>query len=197
MYVHSGRLAKKPVKGALKEGRAFVTSGYWGPILLVRADERYEPGDTLRVRRGAGSIDLDMKVLSNRKLKGYDAGIRIIQDGKLAKTLPTHEFEGELTLAARTSVPVSKDGWVVVQAFGDWPSMAMTNALYVDVAPYDDGPSGWQVPAGATGWFNPFAEVNGDTCTFNVPAQSVPDQTEVTPPIPLPPVNRCQYRIFR
>ena len=28
---------------------------------------------------------------------------------------------------------------VVVQAFGDWPSMAMTNAIYVDVPPYDDG----------------------------------------------------------
>jgi hypothetical protein len=172
---------------------SLLTTGAGAPVYWRNT----EPGDTVRVPRQARSIDLDVKVLSNRELRGYDAGIRVIQDGKLAKVLPTHEFEGERTLAARTSLPVVQDGWVVVQAFGDWPSMAMTNAIYVDVPPYDDGPSGWQVPPGATGWFNPFATVDGDTCTFNVPAQSVPDQTEVTPPIPLPPVNRCQYRIFR
>jgi hypothetical protein len=197
VFVRSGKLAKKPIKRALKEGRAFVTSGYWGPLLLVRADGKYEPGDTVRVKKGQSSIELDVRVLSNRELKGYDAGIRVIQDGKLVKSLPTHEFEGEMTAGAGTRVPVTKDGWLVVQAFGEWPSMAMTNAIYVDVAPYDDGPGEWQVPAGATGWFNPFAQVDGDTCTFNVPDQTVPDQSEVEPPIPLPPINRCKYRIFR
>lgn len=199
VYVHAAALKKAPIKRALREGRAFVTSGYWGPLLLVKANRTNEPGDTVRILPGRQDegVELDIRVLSNRKLKGFDAGIRIIQDGKVVKTLPTHEFEGELTATGKVRVPVEKDGWLVVQAYGDWPSMAMTNAIYVDVFPYQHGEREWVAPSDAKRWFNPFATVDGDKCTFNVPEQTVPDMLEPQPPNPIAPVKRCQYRVFR
>lgn len=197
IYVRSGKLRKRPVKEALREGRAFVTSGYWGPLLLVQAEGRNMPGDTVRVRRN-GQVRLRIEVLSNRPLEGYDAGVRVIQNGELVEAIPTHTFEGEMTARVGATITAERDGWVVVEAFGKWPSMAMTNAIYLDVAPYGDHDDEWQVPEDADKWFNPFATVDDSgECTLNIPDQTVPDMLEPTPPHPLPPVKKCQYRVFR
>ena len=58
----------------------------------------------LKPRRGAKDsvVPLELKVLSNRPIKGLDDGIRIIVNGKLVKTLPTHEWEGERVIRSET-----------------------------------------------------------------------------------------------
>jgi hypothetical protein len=209
VYVHTGRseMRKSEIKDALKRGRAFVTSGYWGPLLLARSG-RSLAGDVLKPRRGAKDsvVPLELKVLSNRPIKGLDDGIRIIVNGKLVKTLPTHEWEGERVIRSETevAVPKGKDSWIVVQTYGEWPAMAMTNAFYVDGD--GDGEFGkckrsrceWQFPADARRWFNPFAiqDAAGNFVKLNTPEVTVPDASPRSP-IPVAEVDLGNYRIFR
>ena len=197
-YVKSNGLRKNAIKQALEDGRAFVTAGYWGPLLIVEADGQYMPGDIVEVRDS--KVDLSIEVLSNRPLMGYDAGVRVIQNGQITQTIPTHDVEGEMTMEGEVEISVAEDGWVVVQAYGDHPSMAMTNAIYFDVAPYGDTWTGeYKIPAEAGAWFNPFAEVDdaGNFVKLNIPEQTVPDMLEVQPPHPIEDVQLGEYVTFR
>lgn len=183
-YVKSDELSWPQIRKSLKKGQAFVTAGYWGPLLLVKSKEGKGPGEVIRVNKN-GKVPLNIKILSNRPLAGHSEGIRIIQGGKVIKTLPT--FEGEMVMHIKTKVRIdnSKDTWLVVQVFGQWPSMAMTNAIYLDVAPYGKwGAKEWQFPEGAEKWFNPFP---------NSPEITVEDGPSL-PPYPLESINHGVYR---
>jgi hypothetical protein len=133
-------------------------------------------------------VTLHYRLLSNRPLKGYQDGIRVIKNGKIDSTLPTKDGVLEMEGSVKVKVDASKDSWIVVEAFGDWPSMAMTNAFYVDPPPYGTWEkTEWIFPKGARTWNNPFDPVK------NVPAVTVPDGPEV-PAIPLAKVKLGEYR---
>jgi hypothetical protein len=209
VYVHTGRdhMRKDEIKDALKSGRAFVTSGYFGPLLLASSG-RALPGDVLKPRRrgGPSQVPLALKILYNRPIKGLDDGIRIIVGGKVVKTLPTHEWEGERVIRTETAVevPRGKDSWIVVETFGEWPSMAMTNAFYVDgdgdgeFGQGKRGPREWKFPPNAKQWFNPFAiqDEAGNFVRLNIPEITVPDASPRSP-IPVAEVDLGNYRVFR
>ena len=184
-YVHSRKLEWNAVRKALKDGRAFVTAGFWGPLLLVNS-RNAEPGDEVRIGP-RGWVPLHIQVLSNRPLAGYAEGIRIIVGGEVVKTLPT--VDGQMTVDVDTRIRVNprKDTWVVVQVFGDWPSMAMTNPIYLK-SPYTGwkawGSTEWRFPEGAAEWFNPFP---------NHPEVTIPDGPSL-PPVPIAEVVEGEYR---
>ncbi len=163
-YVHSEDLSMGSVMDSLKSGKAFVTSG-WGPILLVDSNSR-EPGDMIEVAEN-GSLPLHIQVLSNRPLGNFSDGIRIIQGGQVVKALQT--VEGAMTMDINTTINLStkNDTWVIVQAFNQEPSMAITNPIYLDLQPYGQWVSSqWAFPDGAKNW----------TATKDaLPAQTVPD----------------------
>ena len=163
-YVHSGDLGMDDVKDALKAGKAFVTSG-WGPILLVDSNGS-EPGDTIEVIEN-GSLPLHIQVLSNRPLGNFSDGIRIIQGGRVVKALQTEE--GVMTMDVDTTINITakNDTWVVVQAFNQEPSMAITNPIYLDLPPHGQwGSSKWAFPEGSENWA---------TTKDALPTQTVPD----------------------
>jgi hypothetical protein len=172
------------VKHSLKKGNAFVTAGYWGPLLLVTSRGGQGPGDVVRVGK-KGKVPLRIKVLSNRPLADQADGIRIIQGGRVIKTIPTVGGKMKMKVKTKVTIDTKKDTWIVVEAFGQWPSMAMTNAIYLDVEPYGDwGADSWQFPEGSENWFNPFP---------NAPEITVPDGPS-EPPMAIEPVNPGVYR---
>jgi|GEM_PF-844154 len=186
VYVQAADLSWPIVKKALKAGNGFVTSGYYGPLLLVDSGGK-APGETLRPAAD-GTVTLHYRLLSNRPLKGYADGIRIIKNGKIDSTLPTKDGVMEMEGSVKVKVDAAKDSWIVVEAFGDWPSMAMTNAFYVDPAPFGTWEkTEWKFPAGSRTWNNPFDP------TKNVPAVTVPDGPAASP-IPLAKVKLGEYR---
>lgn len=154
-YVKSKNLSWNNIKKGLKKGSAFMTAGSFGPLLLVKCEGR-QPGNDIRLPRN-GRVDLSIKVLSNRPLKDYPNGIRVIMNGEVVKEIPTRE--GAMTQKVRVSVPVAakKDSWIIVDAWGEWPSYAVTNPFYIDVD--RDGQWGadeWAFPEGADEWLNPW-----------------------------------------
>ncbi|MCL0052489.1 CehA/McbA family metallohydrolase [Peptococcaceae bacterium] len=150
-YVHAGELEPRKIKDALRDGRAFITSGF-GPLLLVESGGK-GPGEIVRV--GAdGKVPLNIKVLSNQLLPAHPQAIRIIEGGEVVEELPTRRAK---EMEVSTTIRIEEDSWVVVQVFGRYPTMAMTNAIYLDMPPYGDWDDPeWRVPEGAERWMNPF-----------------------------------------
>ncbi len=154
-YVHTDCLKWRKIKKGLKQGEAFLTAGSFGPLLLARCEGR-EPGNDIRLPE-SGEVDLNITILSNRPLKDYPNGIRIIMNGEVVKELPTEG--GSMTQRVKVSIPVQsqKDAWIIVDAWGEWPSYAVTNPFFIDVD--HDGHWGarqWVFPAGAEEWMNPW-----------------------------------------
>ena len=151
-YVHSHNLSWDDVKDALKAGNAFVTAGYWGPLLLVDS-QGSEPGDEVEAENG--TLPLHIRLLSNRPLGNFSDGIRIIVGGQVVKTLPTIEGAMEMEENLTIEVKAENDTWAVVEAFGQWPSMAITNAIYLDLPPFGEwGASEWTYPEGSDRWMS-------------------------------------------
>ena len=113
------------------------------------------PGEIVRV--GAdGKVPLNIKVLSNQLLPAHPQAIRIIEGGEVVEELPTRRAK---EMEVSTTIRIEEDSWVVVQVFGRYPTMAMTNAIYLDMPPYGDWDDPeWRVPEGAEGWMNPFPQ---------------------------------------
>lgn len=183
-YVKMNRLNWNNLKNGLKNARVFLTSGSFGPLLLVTGNDGKDPGDTVRPvtpyggNSEKGKVTLSIQVLSNRPLKRYADGIRIIQNGKVIKAFATEE--GSRTMKVTAEVPVStrQDSWLIVQAFGAYPAMAMTNPFFIDGN--GDGKWGsqdWTFPEGAGEWGNPWPKS---------PAITVPDGP-AKPEFELPP----------
>ena len=149
-YVHSGDLGINSVMSSLKSGRAFITTG-WGPILLVDIMGK-EPGDTIEVSENE-SLTLRIQVLSNRPLADLADGIRIIQGGQVVKKVPTED--GVMKMDVNTTIDINSknDTWLVVQAFNNEPSMAMTNPIFLDLPPHGMwGSTQWAFPEQASNW---------------------------------------------
>ncbi|MBI4766394.1 MAG: CehA/McbA family metallohydrolase [Deltaproteobacteria bacterium] len=162
-YVKMNRLNWKNLKNGLKEARVFLTSGSFGPLLLVTANGRKDPGDTVQPVTSygdtskKGKVSLSIQLLSNRPLKGYANGVRIILNGKVIKELATEEGTREMKVMTEIPVSTEQDSWLLVQAFGAYPAMAMTNPFFIDGN--GDGKWGnedWTFPEGAKEWGNPW-----------------------------------------
>ena len=154
-YVRSGELSWPAIRDALKKGKAFVSNGVYGLLLLVESEWK-GPGDDVKVGSD-GVVPLTIEVMANRPLEGFADGIRIIQGGKIIKTIPTEAGRWTMKIETEVTINSKEDTWLVVQAFGQWPSMAITNAIYLNVAPHGKwGAAQWMVPKGAETWNNPW-----------------------------------------
>jgi hypothetical protein len=186
-YVRSGELTWPAVKDALKKGKAFVNNGAYGLLLLVDSQGK-GPGDEVKVGPN-GVVPLTIEVLANRPLEGFEEGIRIIQGGKIIKTIPTEAGQWTIKIDTEVKINSAEDTWLVVQAFGQWPSMAITNAIYLDVAPYGKwGAAKWTVPKGAATWNNPWPLVP------DITVPDGPSRPEYKQPEPAVGYNRPMNR---
>jgi hypothetical protein len=125
-----------------------------------------EPGDVIEVSEN-DSLPLHIQMLSNRPLGNFSDGIRIIQGGQVIKALQT--AEGDMTMDINTTVNLSakNDTWIMVQAFNQEHSMAITKPIYLDLPPHGQwGSSQWAFPEGAENW---------TTTKDALPTQTVPD----------------------
>lgn len=193
------------IKDALKQGRAFVTAGYWGPLLIVDSNG-VAPGEEMDVANIGDEIPLTIKLLSNRPIEGHASGIRVIHNGKVVQEIDTTAYEGAYKAEIETTVQVepvgngqNDDGWLAVQAFTQWPSTALTNAIYLNFS--DDGVWGnaeWTFPVNAKTWFNEFSDIGPNPgCSLNVPAITVPDGPIKSPWATLPEVTPCDFFVIR
>jgi hypothetical protein len=164
-YVHAKSLKWRNIRSGLKNGNVFLTAGALGPLLLTECEHKI-PGEEIKLPKN-GKVKLKIKVLSNRPLEDYPNGIRIIMNGEVIKEIPTEA--GSMKQIETVSIPVNskKDSWIIVDAWGEWPSYAVTNPFYIDVD--RDGHWGarqWTFPEGAEEWMNPWPKA---------PAVTVPD----------------------
>jgi len=135
------------LKEAIKHGRLFLTSGF-GPILLVTAGGETQ-GNIIRVEKDE-KLDVAIEVLANHPLLNSDDAVRIIYNGKIIKSFST---EGSIIFEKSIPLNIIEDGWIVVEAFGEWPMFAMTNPIFVDVPPFGDWPiEEWVEPENLKLW---------------------------------------------
>lgn len=131
-YVYCEQFDEDNLKKSLKEGKAFLTSGA-GPLVILKVDGKI-PGEIVHVPED-GKVCVMTNILANYPLLDAPDAIRIIQDGKVVQNIAT---TGTMTQKTQTKVEVLKDGWVMVEVFGHWPMVTLTNPVYLDVAPYGD-----------------------------------------------------------
>jgi len=121
-YVHvEGELTLDNWLEGLLAGRAFIT---YGPLIDLRANGRYIPGDTVAL--GAGEpITLEAKVYSVTPL----ARAEVLRNGEVIASIT---LEG---LEATISFPASPEssGWYLLRVFAQDGDRAMTNPIWVDV----------------------------------------------------------------
>ena len=195
-YVKSGKLTWPNVKKGLKNGNCFITAGTFGPLVLVKANKKYDVGDiVMPIVKGQEKddddddddknmkgkkryVDVSIKILSNRKLKGYENGIRIVKDGKIYKEFATKEGAMVQRVKCKVEIDSMKDTWFLVMVFGEYPSTAITNPVFVD-ADCDGnwGADEWTFPKGSIKWANPWPQT---------PDLTMPDGPN-HPPFDLPP----------
>ncbi len=159
-YAHLEEFSPEAIQKSVRNGNLFVTSTF-GPLLLVTVNGKI-PGEVVKVAKD-GKMNIKVDILANRKLLKTENGVRLIFNGELIKRLAT---DSTLTFSRNISFAAEKDGWIVVEAFGQWPMYAITNAVYIDYPPYDDIFSKtWKDPAECGRW-NEF---------LNHPEKYVPD----------------------
>lgn len=155
-YVKVDELNWTNVRDGLKEGNVFMTAGSFGPLLFVRCEGKM-PGEEIYMPRRKNRVNCAITVLSNRPLVDYPNGIRVIMNGQVVKELPTKG--GRMHMTQFVSIPTwgFKDSWLIVDAFGEWPSYAVTNPIYINLDGDDHwGAEEWTYPEGAEEWMNPW-----------------------------------------
>jgi hypothetical protein len=146
-YAYCKELTETNIKKAMKDGNLFLTSGF-GPLLLISADKK-NPGEVVRVP-ASGKVHLKLEILANQKLLHADKTVRIIYNGKIIQELAT---DSTLTFSKDVLLEIKKDGWIVVEAFGQWPMYSITNPVYLDYPPYRDNfKNTWTDPGDADKW---------------------------------------------
>jgi hypothetical protein len=121
-YVHlEGELTLDNWLEGLLAGRAFIT---YGPLIDLRANGRYIPGDTVALRAGE-PITLEAKVYSVTPL----ARAEVLRNGEVIASIT---LEG---LEATISFPTSPEssGWYLLRVFAQDGDRAMTNPIWVEV----------------------------------------------------------------
>lgn len=146
-YAYCESLSERNIKKALKNGNLFLTSNF-GPLLLIKADGKTS-GEVVQISSN-GKIHLEIEVLANQKLLKVKDAVRIIYNGEIIKSLAT---DTTLTFSDTLSIEVKKDGWLIVEAFGQWPMYSITDPVYIDYPPYGDNfKSKWIDPPDVEMW---------------------------------------------
>ncbi|MDP4172929.1 MAG: CehA/McbA family metallohydrolase [Bacteroidota bacterium] len=148
-YVYASELSEENIQKAMKGGKAFLTSNF-GPLLLIDVEGKI-PGEVVKVKED-GKINIKLKVMANQPLLKTNSGLRIIFNGKIISEIETDTV---YTISKDISLSPGKDGWIVVEAFGQWPMYSITNPIYIDYPPYGDNiKSSWTDPKGVESWNN-------------------------------------------
>jgi hypothetical protein len=158
-YCRMDKLSEENIYKSIKNGNAFLTSTF-GPLLIMKVNGA-QPGEILEILK-EDKLKINIQVLSNQPLPANEHSVRLIFNGEIIKEFKT---DAVLTLTDSASVTVQKDGWLVCEAFGQWPAYAVTNPVYIDYPPYGDSFRTYKEPAEAEGW-NKF---------LNHPAVKLPD----------------------
>ncbi|MCX6168518.1 MAG: CehA/McbA family metallohydrolase [Ignavibacteriales bacterium] len=146
-YAYCGKLSEANIKSAIKNGNLFLTSNF-GPLLLFKVNGKY-PGEVIKISSD-GKIKLNIDVLANQNLLKSEEGLRIIFNGKIIKKFTTDSL---YTFRDSTTIILDKDGWIVAEAFGQWPMYSITNPIFIDIPPYGDFiKTKWVDPIEATKW---------------------------------------------
>jgi len=146
-YAYCGKLSETNIKSAIKKGNLFLTSNF-GPLLLLTVNGKI-PGDVIRTTSD-GKIKIRVNVLANQQLLKTEDGVRIIFNGKTIKKFTT---DVSYTYSDSTTIILDKDGWILAEAFGQWPMYSITNPVFIDLPPYGDFiKTKWIDPAEATEW---------------------------------------------
>lgn len=139
-YAYLNNLNENEIKSALKQSNLFLTSGF-GPLLLAEVNHK-KPGEILELIDN--EVKVSIGVLSNYPLLKNEGAIRIIYNGEVVKSIAT---ASTMTFHDSVAIEIDKDGWIVVEVFGEWPMFAITNPIFVDVPPLGDWPVGeWVEP---------------------------------------------------
>jgi hypothetical protein len=145
-YCKMKSLSENNIKQAIKNGNVFLTSTF-GPLLLLNVNGT-EPGNILKISK-EGQLKIKIQVLANQPLLKNNKSVRLIFNGVIIKEFAT---DSSLTLTDSALVSVKKDGWLVCEAFGQWPAYAITNPVYIDYPPYGDSFTSFREPAESENW---------------------------------------------
>ncbi|NJD22310.1 MAG: hypothetical protein FIA82_06515 [Melioribacter sp.] len=88
--------------------------------------------------------------MANQQLLKTEDGVRIIFNGETIKKFTT---DVSYIYSDSTTIILDKDGWILAEAFGQWPMYSITNPVFIDLPPYGDFiKTKWIDPAEATEW---------------------------------------------
>jgi hypothetical protein len=90
----------------IRSGRTFVTSG---PMLDVAVDGQ-QPGDTVRLARGGGTVEV--RAAARAALPVID-GLQLIHDGRVVASVEASAGTDQIHLSER--VPVTRGGWLAAR----------------------------------------------------------------------------------
>ncbi|MFQ6069890.1 MAG: CehA/McbA family metallohydrolase [Candidatus Aminicenantales bacterium] len=142
-------LERKKLVEAIKKGHSFTTNG---PIILVKANGRYMPGETFT--SPSGKIVLECKVLAAPWIRVDE--IRLIINGKRERTIPLEAEKNQkqhpFRVKKKISLKLEKDSYLAAEVLGRkslYPVLqrsslsgemedaalpyALTNPIFVDV----------------------------------------------------------------
>jgi hypothetical protein len=129
IYVHlDGELTYTKWWEAFKAGRVFVSNG---PLLRCRANGQI-PGHIFKGEAGA-ALDLNLEAAFDSR--DPVSSIEIIQNGRVARTVPYAEWKRTGSLG---TITFKESGWFLVRALADVPGtfrFASTGPFYVEVGP--------------------------------------------------------------
>lgn len=146
-YAYCGKLSETNIKSSIKKGNLFLTSNF-GPLLQVNINGKI-PGEVVNVTK-EGTIKIKVEVLANQPLLKSHDGVRIIYNGKIIEKFKT---DTSYFYRNSTTIKVDKDGWILAEAFGQWPMYSITNPVFIDLPPYGDFlKTKWTDPVEATKW---------------------------------------------
>ena len=127
VYVHlDGDLSHEKWWDGLKAGRVFVSNG---PLLRCRANGQF-PG---HVSTAPAGQTLDLRVDAALDSRDPVSSLEIIQNGRVAKTVPYTEWKRTGTLGA---VSFKESGWFLIRTIADVPGtfrFASTGPFYVEI----------------------------------------------------------------
>jgi len=129
VYVHlDGGLSYEKWWEGLKAGRVFVSNG---PLLRCRANGEW-PGHIFRAQAGQA---LEINVAATLESRDPISSIQIIQNGRVARTVPHAEWKRTGSLGM---IKFEESGWFLVRAIADVPGtfrFASTGPFYVEIGP--------------------------------------------------------------